>query len=78
MRDYILTSIKENEWNIRSEVKDWIENVEFNCFVNYLDSFIQTSVFCDYDMDILTEDKKYVTRFIADVWKEIKEKRCLI
>jgi len=73
MKDYILTIIKENEWNIKSEVKDWIENVEFNCFVNYLDSFIQTPIFCDYDMEELTGDKRVVAYFIADVWKEIKE-----
>jgi len=50
MREYILQVIKENEWNIKDEIKNWIENMEFNCFVNYLDSFIQTPVFSEYDI----------------------------
>lgn len=72
MKNYILKVIEENKWNIKDEIRDWIENVEFDCFVNYLDSFIQIPVFCDYDMEELTGDKRVVAYFIADVWKKIR------
>jgi len=71
MRRKVLDTIKEEEWDIRDEIKDWIQNAENKNFVNYLDSFIETPVFRDYDMRDLDYDNM-VAKFIADVWKEIK------
>jgi len=71
IREKVLTTIKEENWDIRDEIKDWIEYVDSNIFVNYLDSFIDIKVFRDYDMNDL-KSKKQVAKFIADVWKEIR------
>ena len=71
MRKKVLTTIKEENWQIRDEIVNWIQDVENENYVNYLDSFIETPVFNEYDMTCLKTTKQ-VAQFIADVWKEIK------
>ena len=71
MREKVLNTIKSNEWKIREEIIEWIKNADSECYINYLDSFIETPVFRDYDMRDLDYDNM-VAKFIADVWEEIK------
>ena len=71
MKEKVLNTIKENGWEIRKEIINWIEDSDFECYINYLDSSIQTPIFREYTM----EDLKYenmIAKFIADVWREIR------
>jgi len=71
MRTLLLDTIKENGWNIRKEIVDWIKNAEVDVYINYLDSFIEAPVFRDYEYQEL-KNENMAAKFLGDVWKEIK------
>jgi len=74
MKKTILNIIEVENWKIKKDIIKWVKEAEFECYVNYLDSSIQTPIFSEYTV----QDMKYVNNiasFLGDVAKHLKAQK---